>query len=193
MTSVIIAEPVVSNNQLLETIENLKKDNDLLKKENELLKERLTKKRVLLSKLTKENTNLTKNSDLFLRKIIKNNSLIDTTDSRLLIEDNKLHKNYIMNDQIDKISLNGSTILEFVLKYDNSKIKIIRKRDKRGKFITQGQVFQEVNILKYIFSKEDSNGAFREYLNMIKLKKYQIFMWILLQNKETIFFCSHYI
>ena len=193
MATVIIAEPVVSNNELLDIIENLKRDNDLLKKEHEELKERLTKKRVLLSKLTNENTNLTKNSDLFLRKIIKNNSLIDTTDSRLLIEDNELHKNYIMNDQIDKISLNGSTILEFVLKYDNSKIKIIRKRDKRGKFITKGKVFQEVNILKYIFSKEDSNGAFREYLNMIKLKNYQIFMWILLQNKETIFFCSHYI
>ena len=31
MATVIIAEPVVSNNELLDIIENLKRDNDLLK------------------------------------------------------------------------------------------------------------------------------------------------------------------
>lgn len=178
MTTVGIAEPVLSNNELLDIIENLKRDNDLLKKENRLLKESLTKKKNLLSKLIKENTNLTKNNDLFLRKIIKNKSLFEEN-GILLIDDNEIKKNWITEDKIDKISLNGSSILEFVIKYNNSKIKINKKRAK---------YCNEIQMLKDIFLKEDSNRVFREYLNMIKLNKYQIYICIQLKNKEIVFF-----
>jgi hypothetical protein len=70
MATVIIAEPVVSNNELLDIIENLKRDNDLLKKEHEELKKfkeifNLKKDNDLLRK---ENGELKKFKEIFLKQ-----------------------------------------------------------------------------------------------------------------------------
>ena len=59
MATVVIAEPVVSNNELLDIIENLKRDNDLLKKKNKELK-----KFKKIFNLKKENDLLKKDFDI---------------------------------------------------------------------------------------------------------------------------------
>ena len=169
MTSVIIAEPVVSNNQLLETIENLKKDNDLLRKEN-----------------------------LLFRKILRNNGLFT-------------EENYITEENIKKISLNSSTILECVIKHNNNIISsnkskyqailtdIWKSMNSHSKLLSNTTFnmrltddnengYRWCKDLKIAFQSKDANGTFKEILNMIKLNKYQIYICIQLKNKEIVFF-----
>lgn len=169
MASVIIAEPVVSNNQLLERIENLKKDNDLLKKEN-----------------------------LLFRKILRNNGLLT-------------EENYITEENIKKISLNSSTILECVIKHNNDIISsnkskyqailtdIWKSMNSHSKLLSNTTFnmrltndnengYRWCKDLKIGFQGKDANGTFKEILNMIKLNKYQIYICIQLKNKEIVFF-----
>lgn len=169
MASVIIAEPVVSNNQLLETIENLKKDNDLLRKEN-----------------------------ILFRKILRNNGLLT-------------EENYITEENIKKISLNSSTILECVIKHNNDIISsnkskyqailtdIWKSMNSHSKLLSNTTFnmrltndyengYRWCKDLKIGFQSKDANGTFKEILNMIKLNKYQIYICIQLKNKEIVFF-----
>ena len=169
MASVIIAEPIVSNNELLETIENLKKDNDLLRKEN-----------------------------LLFRKILRNNGLLT-------------EENYITEENIKKISLNSSTILECVIKHNNDIISsnkskyqailtdIWKSMNSHSKLLSNTTFnirltndnengYRWCKDLKIAFQGKDANGTFKEILNMIKLNKYQIYICIQLKNKEIVFF-----
>ena len=113
---------------------------------------------------------------------------------------------YITEENIKKISLTDSSIVECVIKHNNDIISSNKSRyqtiltdiwksmDSVSKIydnttfnirlINDNESYSWYKDLKIAFQRKDANGTFKEILNMIKLNKYQIYICIQLKNKN---------